>query len=268
MKNNLINLILLVLMISSVTISCDKDDKVTGVELNQTEATLAKGEYFAVRANVLPETAANKKVTWTSSDTLVASVVDGYVTAVGEGVATIMVTTDDGNFTAKCYVTVLTPIEMLTTPRGWKIIGAESSPPYLLLSGDEITDLFDGYLFDCELDDIIYFKENEKQYLNPGDDQMTLNAIYECENSVEKYLGNWELSDDLNTLDFYLPYYPEIPLSATVLQLDRTRLRINVTVSVDHGSKGGRGAFADNGSKEIREYSFTLTYTSEIFYED
>ena len=55
-----------------------------------------------------PSDAANKKVTWSSSDRTVATVTDkGVVKAVGEGTATIIVTTADGGFTASCTVTVV-----------------------------------------------------------------------------------------------------------------------------------------------------------------
>jgi uncharacterized protein YjdB len=57
-------------------------------------------------ATVLPEDATDKSVTWTSDNEEVATVVDGVVTAVSEGTASITVTTVDGNLTATCVVTV------------------------------------------------------------------------------------------------------------------------------------------------------------------
>ena len=57
-------------------------------------------------ATVLPNNATNKAVNWTSSNNNVATVVDGVVTAVGTGSATITVTTVSGGKTATCNVTV------------------------------------------------------------------------------------------------------------------------------------------------------------------
>ncbi len=87
---------------------------VTGVTLDENSLALQVGETHALTATVVPENADNKNVTWTSSDTSVATVSEsGLVTAIGEGTATITVTTEDGSFTATCTVTV-TPLPTYT----------------------------------------------------------------------------------------------------------------------------------------------------------
>jgi len=83
------------------------DDPVESVSLNKSETTLTEGDTETLVATVLPATAADKSVTWTSSDETVATVDQtGKVTAVKEGTATITVTTTDGGKTATCAVTV------------------------------------------------------------------------------------------------------------------------------------------------------------------
>ena len=82
---------------------------VTGVALDKTEVSVAKGEKATLTATVTPDNAEVKTVTWSSSDEKVATVVDGVVTAVAEGTATITVKTTDGGFTASCTVTVTAP---------------------------------------------------------------------------------------------------------------------------------------------------------------
>ena len=80
---------------------------VTSVTLNQTTASLKKGETLTLTATVAPSDAANKSVTWSSGNTSVATVsTSGVVTAVGEGTAVITVTTADGGKTATCTVAV------------------------------------------------------------------------------------------------------------------------------------------------------------------
>lgn len=80
---------------------------VTGVTLDKQTATLKSGESLTLKATVSPENATNKNVSWSSSDTKVATVdSNGVVKAVAPGKATITATTQDGSKTAKCVVTV------------------------------------------------------------------------------------------------------------------------------------------------------------------
>ena len=87
---------------------------VTGVTLTPDKATLNVGETQELTAVVAPSNATNKTVTWASSDPAVATVKDGVVTAVGKGTATITVTTEDGNHTAACTITVKLPVSKVT----------------------------------------------------------------------------------------------------------------------------------------------------------
>ena len=85
-----------------------------GVTLTPDKTTLNVGEKQTLTATVLPAYATNKNVTWVSSDTSVATVENGVVTAVGKGTATITVTTEDGGYTATCEVTVKLPVSAVT----------------------------------------------------------------------------------------------------------------------------------------------------------
>ena len=81
---------------------------VSGVALNTTTVSLEVGKTTTLTATVAPNDAANKRVTWTSSDTSVAMVApDGTVTAVKAGTAAITATAADGSGkSATCTVTV------------------------------------------------------------------------------------------------------------------------------------------------------------------
>ena len=80
---------------------------VSEVSLNHSALELLEGESTTLTATISPEKATNKNVIWTSSDTSVIIVDNGKVTAIKEGTATITVTTEDGNKSATCEVTVL-----------------------------------------------------------------------------------------------------------------------------------------------------------------
>ena len=80
---------------------------VTDVTLDKTSVTMEAGDAETLTATISPADATNKAVTWESSDEDVATVVDGVVTAVGVGSATITVkSVADDTKTATCAVTV------------------------------------------------------------------------------------------------------------------------------------------------------------------
>lgn len=90
------------------------DVHVTGVTLNTTATTITKGNTTTLTATVSPNDAYDKSVTWSTSDSSVATVSDGVVTAVGCGEAIITVTTTDGTYTAQCTTTVENPVTGVT----------------------------------------------------------------------------------------------------------------------------------------------------------
>ena len=77
--------------------------------------TLTEGGQGNLTATVTPANATNKSVTWSSSNTSVATVSDGVVTARAPGTATITVKTNDGNKTASSRVTVNARIVSVTS---------------------------------------------------------------------------------------------------------------------------------------------------------
>jgi alpha-tubulin suppressor-like RCC1 family protein/uncharacterized protein YjdB len=79
---------------------------VSGVTVAPTELALKPGGSSTLVATVLPPDALDKGVAWSSSDSGVATVENGLVTAVAEGGATITAATLSGGFTAACAVTV------------------------------------------------------------------------------------------------------------------------------------------------------------------
>lgn len=91
-------------------ISCTEEPAsvpVTSVILNTSAIELIVGESESLIATVTPSNASNRKVIWSSSNSGIAYVNDGVVTAVKKGVAKITVVTDDGGKTAECQVTVV-----------------------------------------------------------------------------------------------------------------------------------------------------------------
>lgn len=79
---------------------------VTGITLDKSTASVQVGSTVTLIATVEPDDATNKTVIWTSDNETVAKVVDGVVTGISEGTASIGAMTADGGFSAVCNVTV------------------------------------------------------------------------------------------------------------------------------------------------------------------
>ena len=95
----------------TVTVVPAKPVEVESVTLDRTTLDLTVGDTERLTATVLPEDAADKTVVWSSSDSSVASVADGLVTALAPGTATV--TAKAGGKSAECVVTV-GPVEVLS----------------------------------------------------------------------------------------------------------------------------------------------------------
>lgn len=80
---------------------------VESISLNVTKLEMNKNSQMTLIATISPENATNKKVTWNSSNSEVASVVDGVVTTHKAGQAKITVTTEDGGKVASCEIVVI-----------------------------------------------------------------------------------------------------------------------------------------------------------------
>lgn len=91
----------------SVTVNAAATVPVESVSLDKTSLELTEGETTRLTATVEPDNATNKNVTWSSSNSAVATVdQNGNVEAVGAGIANITVTTVDQSKTATCEATV------------------------------------------------------------------------------------------------------------------------------------------------------------------
>ncbi|OPH48813.1 hypothetical protein BC351_38230 [Paenibacillus ferrarius] len=102
---------------------------VTGVEVTNTNLTIYEGQTAELTAKVLPATASNQAVTWSTSDPAVAALESmggkAVITGVKAGTATITATAADGNFTSQSTVTVQAkPVE--TTLYSIKLNGKTS----------------------------------------------------------------------------------------------------------------------------------------------
>ena len=109
---------------------------VTGVRLSPSTATIGLGQSAPLTAITIPANATNQNMTWSSSHPSVATVTasgnPGMVTGISGGSTTITGTTQDGQKTAICLVTVAMGAQWARIPSG----GASSNLASLAVDGD------------------------------------------------------------------------------------------------------------------------------------
>lgn len=92
---------------------------VTGISVSPTSVNLTSGQTQQLTASISPYNATNQNITWSSSNTAVASVnQSGLVTAVGSGSTIITATSQDGGFTGQSTVNVTIPVTGITLSPG------------------------------------------------------------------------------------------------------------------------------------------------------
>lgn len=98
--------------------------RVTSMKLNYTKKTIVKGKKYTLKAVFTPTNATNKKVTWTSSNTKIASVTSsGVVSGLRGGSVVITAKSQDGGYRATCLVTVKQPVTSIKLSKSSYALG-------------------------------------------------------------------------------------------------------------------------------------------------
>lgn len=133
-------------------VSCEKEIPVTSLSLDRQEATVQVGATLTILPVIDPLDATNRNVTWTSSNTGIATVNGGVVTGVAIGNATITATSDENPlFTATCGITVV-----------------PSTGQVITVSGDITTDTKWYAQAKYHLSGFVYVKNNATLTIEPG----------------------------------------------------------------------------------------------------
>ncbi len=94
----------------------------TEITLDTTRTWMGRGETYQLSATVSPNNAADKSITWTSSNNNIATVSNGKVTAKKDGTVTITAKTSNGK-TAECKITVQPPASKITLNKSTLYLG-------------------------------------------------------------------------------------------------------------------------------------------------
>lgn len=112
---------------------------VTGITLSPDNQTITLGESVNLLPTFSPASPTNQNVTWSSSDSSIATVDgSGKVTATKAGTAIITATTEDGGYTASCTINVKVPISTLAIS-GIAVPMKDETPTNTITETDQYT---------------------------------------------------------------------------------------------------------------------------------
>ncbi len=129
------------------------EQAVSGLILNYKEKTIYIGGDFELKVSVTPTSASEPDVTWTSSNTAVATVsTTGIVTGISGGTAIITCTTVDGGFSATCIVKVREGEPTVTINYEDYILGINKSVTLIATVSDGVDNSTDVFWMSSDTD--------------------------------------------------------------------------------------------------------------------
>lgn len=97
-------------VIDHISKSVDKDNRpVAELSLSKSSISLEEGKSTSVTVSIRPSDAANKKLSWTSSNSKIATVSNGKITAKSPGTCVVTASTKDGSGISKKVNVTVTP---------------------------------------------------------------------------------------------------------------------------------------------------------------
>lgn len=190
----------------------------TKLELSETELTLSKNETVSLTVSATP-TDASKSVTWTTSNSSVATVSNnGLVKAIGKGNATITATsTADTTISASCSITV--------TESEIAIVSNSIKDCYSIASGTAVSDIYGIY---------VGSGDGNNPIIMNGEYGMLLYGV-----SIDSsWVKNETVLKVNGTLDIYKNLY-ELKNCSTTLVTDIDEIAQNVSSVVSYNVTGG-----------------------------
>lgn len=186
----------------------DRICPVESVSIDKTSIELTEGDEVTLTVAVNPDNATNKNVIWSSNDTDVATVIDGKVTAVKPGNATITVKSEDGGKAASCEVTVLKkvyPVESVVLDK----VTAE------IIEGDVLT-LFATVNPDNATDKSLTWSSSDESVVTVVDGKVTAVKVGAATITVKTVDGGKTASCDITVL----------PRAVESVALDKTQVEL------------------------------------------
>jgi len=240
---------------------------VTGVSLNKSSISLNVGGIEDLAAAIMPSNATNQNVTWYSSNTRVATVSDGTVTAVAAGSATITVTTIDGNKTASSSVTITLAIP--ATPTG--VTASAASATSVTVSWSSVTGATGYKVYRSTSASGTYSKAGDATTASYTDTGLTANTTYYYKVSASNSVGESSQSSSVSAkTSESIPAVPSVWVSA-VSSTSVTVSWSSVTGATGYKvyrSSSSSGTYSKVGDATTTSYTDTgLTVNTTYYYK-
>ena len=206
-------------------VACNKTGQETEIAVSSVTITpasqeVALGETVSLQAQVLPDNATDKKISWSSTVPMVATVSqDGVVTALAVGTTTIKATA--GGKTGTCAITVV---------RGFVSVTAVTlDRPYLdLVEGDEATLTARVFPDDATDPAVTWSSSNEQVATVEGG---VVKALQEGQATIKASAGGKEATCPVTVTKKYIPV-ERVTLNKTELALIKDTYEV-LTVTIE-----------------------------------
>jgi fibronectin type 3 domain-containing protein len=241
---------------------------VTGVSLNKSSISLNVGGIEDLTTTIMPSNATNQNVTWYSSNTRVATVSDGTVTAVAAGSATITVTTIDGNKTASSNVTITLAIP--ATPTG--VTASAGSATSITVSWSSVTGATGYKVYRSSSASGTYSKVGDATTTSYTDTGLTANTTYYYKVSASNNAGESSQSSSVSAKTS--ESIPAVPSDFWVSAVSSTSVTVrwsSVTGATGYKvyrSTSSSGTYSKVGDATTTSYTDTgLTANTTYYYK-
>ena len=203
------------------------------------------GETLSLAIDILPVSASNKNVVWSTSSEYVATVSDeGFVIARHQGTALIRVTAEDGGLYDEALITVLQPVEGIVLIHWSDVVATGGRFRFEALIQPESAD-YRNVIWSSEDDSIAAVDDDGwVTGVSPGTTQITARSP-ENDLTVSHTVTVGKGIEKINVITpDEVPYFSEVQLECEVLPADA--LKKTVSWSVINGT--GEASITSNGS--------------------
>lgn len=266
---------------ATITVNCDSVSASTNVtvtskkvnplmiSLNTSKVSLSIGNTYTLKiSSITPSSATCDVITWKSSNSSVASVNNGIVSAKSPGTAIITVSCD--NIIARATITVASTITFTSSEMNYvKTLVQNSGVPKVQVAVINNGKVIESYAYNCKESDTFYVSAISKSVLGIIAAKMEQDGLIDLDALVSKYWYNLKYVDLNSCSNDWRSY---IGSASTIKEYAGKTLVQNPTTirhALTHSSTIKNGNMVhqepNNSNSEYFEGSMSKTYSRAMF---